>query len=240
MPDAILCIQTAYHLAWFFIFSPPAWAGICRTARQGCLIPYSSLSRCNIPRTPLIFFLLLLRFLVLTVQKHCHLLFTDKYLSAKLSPLHLNKYSGCFVSLHTDIPFPANIKNFREHLLSMFTVCLYNYRIYLHGKFSACGYRPAQSYSTIGYNRNIFGQTGNSRFPLLYCFHALCHKFQNLYQKHCLRLCAFQKYFLCPCGAIPLYAPCHIFYDNICFQHCNHSLVCLDSGLPKPGFNLFR
>ena len=53
MPDAILCIQTAYHLAWFFIFSPPAWAGICRTARQGCLIPYSPLSRCNIPRTPL-------------------------------------------------------------------------------------------------------------------------------------------------------------------------------------------
>lgn len=40
-------------LAWFFISSPPAWAGICRTARQGCLIPYSSLSRCNIPRTPL-------------------------------------------------------------------------------------------------------------------------------------------------------------------------------------------
>lgn len=39
--------------AWFFISSPPAWAGICRTAQQGCLIPYSSLSRCNIPRTPL-------------------------------------------------------------------------------------------------------------------------------------------------------------------------------------------
>ena len=39
--------------AWFFISPPPVWAGICRTARQGCLIPYSSLSCCNIPRTPL-------------------------------------------------------------------------------------------------------------------------------------------------------------------------------------------
>ena len=39
----------------------------------------------------------------------CHLPSTDKYLSAKLSPHHLYKCSGCFVSLHTDIPFPANI-----------------------------------------------------------------------------------------------------------------------------------
>ena len=53
MPDTMLHIRTAYHLAWFFIFPPPVWVGICRTARQGCLIPYSSLSRCNIPRTPL-------------------------------------------------------------------------------------------------------------------------------------------------------------------------------------------
>ena len=53
MPDAILRIRTAYHLTWFFISPPPVWAGICRTARQGCLIPYSSLSCCNIPRTPL-------------------------------------------------------------------------------------------------------------------------------------------------------------------------------------------
>lgn len=51
MPDAILRIRTAYHLTWFFISPPPMWAGICRTARQGCLIPYSPLSRCNIPRT---------------------------------------------------------------------------------------------------------------------------------------------------------------------------------------------
>ena len=53
MPDTMLHIRTAYHPARFFISSPPVWAGICRTARQGCLIPYSPLSRCNIPRTPL-------------------------------------------------------------------------------------------------------------------------------------------------------------------------------------------
>lgn len=48
MPDTMLHIRTAYHPARFFISSPPVWAGICRTARQGCLIPYSPLSRCNI------------------------------------------------------------------------------------------------------------------------------------------------------------------------------------------------
>lgn len=53
MPDAMLYIHTAYHLTCFFISPPPVWAGICRTARQSCLIPYSTLSRCNIPRTPL-------------------------------------------------------------------------------------------------------------------------------------------------------------------------------------------
>lgn len=53
MPDAMLYIHTAYHLTCFFISPPPVWAGICRTARQSCLIPYSSLSCCNIPRTPL-------------------------------------------------------------------------------------------------------------------------------------------------------------------------------------------
>lgn len=55
--------------------------------------------RCPMSGMPLIFFLLLLRFLVLTVQKHCHMLFTDKYLSAKLSPLHPYGCSECFVSL---------------------------------------------------------------------------------------------------------------------------------------------
>ena len=135
MPDAILCIQTAYHLAWFFIFSPPAWAGICRTARQGCLIPYSSLSRCNIPRTPLrlscspaevslspgfsrqdataapyrgcrSYFSFSCYGSSFYLYKSTATCFsTDKYLSAKLSPHHLYQCSRCFVSLHTDILF---------------------------------------------------------------------------------------------------------------------------------------
>ena len=120
--------------AWFFISPPPVWAGICRTARQGCLIPYSSLSCCNIPRTPLRLpcspaevslspgfqgsmpplphagnaapiFPSSVTIPRFTCKKHCHLPSTDKYFSAKLSPHHLYKCSRCFVSLHTDIPF---------------------------------------------------------------------------------------------------------------------------------------
>lgn len=94
---------------------------------------------------PLIFFLLLLRFLVLPVQKHCHLPSTDKYLSAKLSPHHLYRCSRCFVSLHTDIQFWTDLKSCQN-------ICcqgsVFTYNVYLHSKFfSVCSYRPARKHT---------------------------------------------------------------------------------------------
>lgn len=81
-----------YPAAPFHATAIPGRRPGCRVLRQryhyhpdfraGC-------HRCPMPGMPLLFFLLLLRFLVLPVQKHCHLLSTDKYLSAKLSPHHL-------------------------------------------------------------------------------------------------------------------------------------------------------
>ena len=91
-------------LPWIFIFSPPVWDGICKdrpawlpdTLQHPFLLqhtpdaaPAASFSgrgiiiiqffktacqRCPMPEMPLIFFLLLLRFLVPPASKPCHLL----------------------------------------------------------------------------------------------------------------------------------------------------------------------
>ena len=100
----MLHIHTAHPLPCFFIFSPPVWDGICRTARHGCLNtlqpPFTpqlspdaapaavfsgrgiiitrsfkaACQRCPMPGMPLIFFLHLLRSLVPPASKSCHIL----------------------------------------------------------------------------------------------------------------------------------------------------------------------
>ena len=154
MPDTMLHIRTAYHPARFFISSPPVWAGICRTARQGCLIPYSPLSRCNIPRTPLrlpcspaevslspgfqdslpalphagnaahIFpsSVTIPRSTCIKVLPHT---LKQANISPRSSPLIIFQCPGCFVSLHTDIPF-RQIKTARTFIVKVrcLSICL--------------------------------------------------------------------------------------------------------------------
>ena len=150
----MLHIHTAHPLPCFFIFSPPVWDGICRTARQGCLIPYSPLSRCNIPRTPLrlpcspaevslspgfqdslpalphagnaahIFpsSVTIPRSTCIKVLPHT---LKQANISPRSSPLIIFQCPGCFVSLHTDIPF-RQIKTARTFIVKVrcLPICL--------------------------------------------------------------------------------------------------------------------
>lgn len=123
-----------------------------------------------------------------------------------------------------------------KHLLSRFIVChaafifIVSYLFIL--SLQACPEPPKKDHS---------GQTRNSRpFSLLDQFYDLRHILQNLHQKYCLRLRTFHKNLLRPCCTVPHYGSCRIPYDNIRLQHCYHLPVCLDSGLPVPGLNLFQ
>lgn len=120
-----------------FHFLSPAWAGICKTARQSCLIPYSTLSRCNIPRTPLRLpcspaevslspgfqgslptlphagdaahiFPSSVTIPCPTCVKALPHTSLQANISPRSSPLIISQCSRCFVPLHTDIPFPAD------------------------------------------------------------------------------------------------------------------------------------
>ena len=118
----------------FIIFSPPVWDGICKDRPHGCLIPYSTLSRCNIPRTPLRLpcspaevslspgfqdslptlphagdaahiFPSSVTIPCSTCLKALSPAPKQANISPRSSPLIIYQCSGCFVSLHTDILF---------------------------------------------------------------------------------------------------------------------------------------
>ena len=157
----------------FLFSLPRCGTEYVRTARHSRLIPCSTLSHCSIPRTPLrlpcspaevsvspgasrqpanaapcrecrSYF----PFFYYDSSFHLHqspatYLSAGKYFSAKLSPHHLYRCSGCFVSLHTDIPF-RQIKT-----AGIFVVKVHNLPrgIYLHRNllFLLC-YRPARNH----------------------------------------------------------------------------------------------
>lgn len=161
MPDAMLHIRTAYHPARFFISPPPVWAGICRTARQGCLIPYSSLSCCNVPRTPLRLpyspaevslspgfqgrmpplphagdaahiFPSPVTIPCFSCQKALPHAFLQTNISPRSSPLIIFQCSECFVSIHTDIQFRSDMK-ICQNIYCQGSMPAHS--IYLHGNF---------------------------------------------------------------------------------------------------------
>lgn len=153
-----------------FHFLSPGVGRNMQDRLAGCLIPYSTLSRCNIPRTPLrlpcfpaevslssgfsrqpataapcrgcrsYFSFSCYGSLFNLHQSPATYLSAGKYFSAKLSPHHLYRCSGYFVSLHIDIYFPADIKNY-WNIPCQGSICAYS--IYLHSNFPACSHRPA-------------------------------------------------------------------------------------------------
>ena len=144
----MLHIHTAHPLPCFFIFSPPVWDGICRTARHGCLNtlqpPFTpQLSPCSpaevslspgfqdsLPALPHagnaahIFpsSVTIPRSTCIKVLPHT---LKQANISPRSSPLIIFQCPGCFVSLHTDIPF-RQIKTARTFIVKVrcLSICL--------------------------------------------------------------------------------------------------------------------
>lgn len=128
-------MHTAFPPAMVFHFLSPGVGRNMQDRLAGCLIPYSTLSRCNIPRTPLrlpcspaevslssgfsgqpataapcrgcrsYFSFSCYGSLFNLHQSPATHLSAGKYFPAKLSLHHLHKCPGYFVPLHTDILF---------------------------------------------------------------------------------------------------------------------------------------
>lgn len=97
-----------YPAAPFHATAIPGRRSGCRVLRQRYHYHpdfKTACQRCPMPGMPLIFFLLLLRSLVPPASKSCHILLSRQIFLREALPPIIFQCPGCFVSLHTDIPF---------------------------------------------------------------------------------------------------------------------------------------